>query len=101
MAEATFTFRVDEDLKAAFSEAAKAEDRTAAQLLRQLMREEVRRRQETADHDAWFRAQVRQALREADDPSVKRIPHEQVTAEWRERRAKFLKQIENGESGED
>ena len=46
MANTTFTFRVDDDLKANFAETARAEDRTAAQLLRVLMREAVRRRQE-------------------------------------------------------
>jgi predicted transcriptional regulator len=100
MAEATFTFRVDQDLKTAFSEAAKAEDRTAAQLLRQLMREEVRRRQEAAEHDAWFRAQVRQALREADDPNVRYVPHEEVKERLRRQREELLKRA-GGTSRED
>ena len=39
MSEATFTFRVDQTLKNAFSTAAKAHDRTGAQLLRDFMRE--------------------------------------------------------------
>ena len=34
MSDATFTFRVDESLKDEFSSAAKARDRTGAQLLR-------------------------------------------------------------------
>lgn len=34
MTDSTFTFRVDDDLKTAFAETAKAQDRTAAQLLR-------------------------------------------------------------------
>src|SRR5690606_25146633 len=54
MSEATFTFRVDEVLKAEFSSAAKARDRSAAQLLRDFMREFVQQQQEAADHDAWF-----------------------------------------------
>lgn len=36
MSEATFTFRVDESLKNEFSTAAKARDRSSAQLLREL-----------------------------------------------------------------
>lgn len=36
MREATFTFRVDEALKSEFTTAAKASDRTGAQLLRAL-----------------------------------------------------------------
>jgi predicted transcriptional regulator len=57
MTEATFTFRVDEALKSQFSQAAKEQDRTGAQLLRDFMREVVRK-QEAAEHDAWFRQQV-------------------------------------------
>ena len=51
MGEATFTFRVDEALKAEFTQAAKADDRTAAQLLRGFMREYVRKREEEAAYD--------------------------------------------------
>lgn len=38
MSESTFTFRVDERLKAEFSALAKKHDRSAAQLIRDLMR---------------------------------------------------------------
>lgn len=38
MSDATFTFRVDEGLKAEFANAAKAHDHTGAQLLRDFMR---------------------------------------------------------------
>jgi predicted transcriptional regulator len=65
MAEATFTFRVDDDLKEAFGEAAKKQDRTSAQLLRDFMRDYVRRQSEVATYDAWFRTRVQEAL---DDP---------------------------------
>lgn len=93
MAQATFTFRVDDDLKSAFAETARAQDRTAAQLLRVLMRDAVRRQQEVREHDVWFRSEVEQALREADDPTVRRIPHDQVQSSWRQQRAKLAKRI--------
>ncbi|WP_274629807.1 hypothetical protein [Arvimicrobium flavum] len=89
MAESTFTFRVDEDLKAAFAEVAKAQDRTAAQFLRVLMREAVERDQAVRDHDAWFRSEVEQAIREADDPNTAWIPHEEVMAKWEARIAEL------------
>jgi hypothetical protein len=38
---------------------------------------------DAGEHDAWFRAEVEQGLREADDPATKWIPHEQVVAETR------------------
>ena len=80
MPDATFTFRLDDRLKTDFAEVARAQDRTAAQLLRVLMRAEVNRRREMAEHDAWFRTEVNRSLQEADDPSVTRIPHEEVRA---------------------
>lgn len=52
LSEATFTFRVDEALKNEFATAAKARDRTGAQLLRDFMREVVQQQQEAAEHDA-------------------------------------------------
>lgn len=41
MPDATFTFRVDETLKSAFNAAARAADRSAAQVLRAAMRDFV------------------------------------------------------------
>ncbi len=100
MAEATFTFRVDEELKAAFAQAAKARDRTGAQLLRDFMRQIVRHQNEAGEHDAWFRAEVEQAIREADDPRVRRIPNEEVQSNWQRQRAEFMKRA-GGESAAD
>jgi predicted transcriptional regulator len=60
-----FTFRVDEELKSAFTRVAAAQERTAAQLLRVVMREAVQQWDESQAHDAWFRGEVEQALTEA------------------------------------
>ncbi len=49
MTQSTFTFRANEDLKDNFTAAAKSLDRSGAQLLRDYMREIVRRRQKM-DH---------------------------------------------------
>ena len=89
MSHATFTFRLDDRLKSEFAEVAKAQERTAAQLLRVLMRAEVDRQRETAEHDAWFRAEVGRALQEADNPDVARIPHEDVRAILRRERVRL------------
>lgn len=91
MAEATFTFRVEEELKAAFTEAAKADDQTSAQLLRKFMRNYVREQQEKADYDAWFRQQVQIGLDAANAGNV--IPHEQVKAKFAKRRADTLRKL--------
>ena len=84
MAEATFTFRVDEALKAEFTSAAKARDRTSAQLLRDFMRDFVREQQETAGYDAWFRDQVQKGIAQANAGEV--MPDEEVEARFATRR---------------
>ncbi len=84
MTEATFTFRVDDDLKREFTRAAKIRDRSGAQLLRDFMREFVRQQQEAANHDAWFRREVQAGLDAANAGEV--ISAEDVEAEaaaWR------------------
>ena len=84
MSEATFTFRVDDDLKQEFTRAAKSRDRSGAQLLRDFMREFVRQQQEAANHDAWFRREVQAGLDAANAGEV--ISAEDVEAEavaWR------------------
>ena len=58
MPKATFTFRVDDGLKAQFADAAKAHDRSGAQLLRDFMREYVRRQGQMTAHDGWLRRRV-------------------------------------------
>lgn len=85
MSEATFTFRVDETLKAEFSTAAKARDRSAAQLLRDFMRDFVQGQQNGTPYDAWFRRQVEIGLDAANAGEV--ISAAEVEAEaqvWRE-----------------
>jgi len=66
MAKATFTFRVDDQLKARFADLAKAHDRSGAQLLRDFMREYVRRQGEMTAHEAWSRRAVRGGIKSGD-----------------------------------
>jgi len=93
--EATFTFRVDEVLKAEFSTAAKARDRSAAQLLRDFMREFVQQQQEAADHDAWFRRQVQAGLDSANAGRL--MPAAEVEAKFAARRAATRRRLEASE----
>ncbi len=88
MSDATFTFRVDEALKEKFGEAAKARDRTGAQLLRDFMRAVVSQQQDAVEYDAWFRREVEAALAEANDPATQWISNDrmkQESAAWRHR----------------
>ncbi len=56
----------------------------------------VERRRQARDHDAWFRAEVEQGLREADDPSAPRIAHEDVMASMERMRQEFAKKAGAG-----
>lgn len=91
MAEATFTFRVDDELKARFTEAAKAQDRTGAQLLRDFMRDYVKRQQEPVEYDHWFRRQVQAGIDSADAGRL--VPADEVEAEFAARRAETLRKL--------
>lgn len=84
MNEATFTFRVEEELKENFATAAKARDRTGAQLLRDFMRDFVKKQQEAAEHDVWFRRQVQVGLDSANAGNL--VSAEDVEAEFSKRR---------------
>lgn len=92
MSEATFTFRVDEALKSEFSSAAKAQDRTGAQLLRDFMRDYVKRQQEAVEYDAWLRAKVDRSRASAD--AGKLIPVAEVEAKFAARRAETRWRLE-------
>lgn len=95
MSEATFTFRVDEALKNEFAAAAKAHDRTGAQLLRDFMREFVQKQQEVAEHDAWFRRQVQAGLESADAGRL--VPATEVEARFAARRAATRRRLETSD----
>ena len=92
MSEATFTFRVDESLKDEFSSAAKARDRTGAQLLRDFMRDFVKQQQESAEHEAWFRRQVQVGLDSANAGRL--VAAEDVEAEFAARRDETRRKLQ-------
>jgi predicted transcriptional regulator len=95
MGEATFSFRVDEVLKNEFATAAKARDRTGAQLLRDFMREFVRQQHDASEHDAWFRRQVQAGLDSANAVSL--VPAAEVEAKFAARRAATRRRLEASE----
>ena len=92
MNEATFTFRVDEALKNDFAAAAKARDRTGAQLLRDFMREFVQRQEDAVEHDAWFGRQVQIGIESAYAGNL--IPAADVEAHFAARRAATRRRME-------
>lgn len=92
MSEATFTFRVDEGLKDEFSTAAKARDRTGAQLLRDFMRDFVRQQQDASEHDAWLRSQAQAGLDSANAGRL--VSAADVEAEFAARRAETRRKLD-------
>lgn len=94
--DAVFTVKVESDLRAAFIAEADAVHRPAAQLVREYMRDFIAQRQAEREHDAWFRAQVEEGVRQADDPAVTRIPHEQITDDWQRQRAALVERATKG-----
>lgn len=93
MSDATFTFRVDESLKTEFSIAAKAQDRSSAQLLREFMRDYVRQQDETVAYDAWFRDQVQSGVDSANAGDV--ISAAEVEAQAKAWRAELRQKLAN------
>ncbi len=55
--------------------------------------EALRRAHEAAAHDKWFREQVEEALREADDPNTEWVPHDVVKQDMARQRADLLARI--------
>lgn len=92
MSKINFTFQVDETLNKEFITAAKACDRSGAQLLRDFMRDFVRLQQEAAEHDSWFRRQVQIGLDSASAGNL--VAAEEVEAEAEARRAETRRRLE-------
>ena len=56
--------------------------------------ERMKRAHEAAAHDTWFRAQVEQGIKEADDPSTQWVSNEAVKATSAKRRAAWAKKAQ-------
>jgi predicted transcriptional regulator len=90
--EAMFTLKLEPELREQFMAEAAAADRPASQIIREFMRDFIKRQQEARDHDNWFHDEMEQALREASDPATVLITDEDIAEKWRHQRAKLVKQ---------
>jgi hypothetical protein len=88
--------KLEAELHDSFMNEAAAADRPASQIVREFMRDFVRKQREAREHDAWFRAEVERGILQADDPSVQRIAHDEIAAKWRRQRMELL-----GRSGQE
>lgn len=91
MSEATFTFRVDESLKNEFTQTAKLSDRTGAQLLREFMRDYVRKQMITQNHEQWFAEQVAIGIESANAGNL--VSNEEVVEYFAKRKEQIREQI--------
>lgn len=80
---------LDPKLHKLFIAEADAMRQPALQLAHDLIRSYVENQQAARVQDARMRAEVEQALREADAPQVARVPNEEVSADWHLRRVEL------------
>jgi hypothetical protein len=52
-----------------------------------------------ADHDAWFRGEVKKALEEADAPDASWTDNDEVASRWKTRREELSRQIGGKKTG--
>lgn len=57
----------------------------------------MRQAHEAVKHDKWFRQQVAQALKEADDPATVWVPHDVAKADMQRQRESLLARTRNAE----
>ncbi|MCS3406454.1 antitoxin of toxin-antitoxin stability system [Serratia sp. AKBS12] len=89
--EAVFTMKLESSLREDFIAAAKASDRPASQVLRELMREYIRRQSESRAYDAYLAQKVergRQSIRAGAGTD-----NEEVEKLFAERRARVAGKI--------
>lgn len=87
---------LEPELRDRFLAAAAMAERSASDLLHDLVQDFVAAEHDGQTYDDWFRAEVEQALREADDPSVRLIRHEEVVDDWERRRRDLEARIGSG-----
>ncbi len=90
MPESTFTFRVDSELKEAFSQLAQEHNRTAAQLLRDFMRQFIRDSHNQESWNTWFASKVEAGQNDIAKGNF--ITNEEAESRAKSRREEFLKQ---------
>jgi predicted transcriptional regulator len=94
--EAVFTVKLEAELRDAFMAEAAAKHVPASQLVREFMRDFVKRQQKAREYDEWYRRRVEEGL--ASVEAGRLVPHEEVAAEAARWRAEVERQI--AEAGE-
>ncbi|WP_345937781.1 MULTISPECIES: antitoxin of toxin-antitoxin stability system [Tistrella] len=87
--------KLEPELRDMFMAEAAADDRPAAQVVRELMRDYINRRREARDYDEFVRRKVEVARKQRD--AGLHVSNEEVEADAAARRADLLRRI--GEAG--
>jgi predicted transcriptional regulator len=87
--EAVFTMKLEPELRAEFIAEAEAADRPASQIMRELMRDYVRRQRESRQYDEFLRKKV--DIARASVQAGNGRSNEEVESEFAARRAQAVK----------
>ena len=90
--EAVFTMKLEPELRAEFMAEAEAAHRPASQVIRELMREFVRRQRDARDYDAFLLRKVEAAR--AQKREGLHFSNEEVEAEFAASRAELLRETD-------
>lgn len=90
--KAVFTIKLEPELREAFAAEAAAADRPAAQVIRELMRDYISRRQQEREYDEFLRRKVEIARAQRD--AGLHFSQEEVEAEAAVRQAELLRQAD-------
>jgi len=102
MKEAVFTLKLEAELRDAFMAEAEASHRPASQIVRDFMRDFVKKQQEERDYEVWELADIERGLAEANDPNTKWYTQEELQqGRWREQRESLLARIAARDSAEE
>jgi hypothetical protein len=93
--KAVFTMKIDAELRDTFMAETAADDRPAAQVIRELMRDYIRRRQQAREYDGYLRDKVELARKQFAEG--KHVSNEEVEAEMGARRAVLQRRLDEGE----
>ena len=93
--KAVFTMKLEPDLRDTFMAEAAADDRPAAQVVRELMRDYINQRREAREYDEFLRRKVEVARRQRD--AGLHVSNEEVEADATARRVDLLRRA--GEAG--
>ena len=94
--EAVFTMKLEAELRDEFMAEAKAVDRPASQIMRELMREYVKRQREEREYDDFLRRKVERARQSVR--AGRGRPNEEVAEEFELRRTELLRRVDEADT---